>query len=250
MTEVPTSSAVEQIKKSLCAVCGAIRTCEVKGYINNHWSDQHVWGNTDWYLLQCRGCEYIFCQSIKTFSEEFDHQWDEETQQDVIVYDETVAYFPAVSARKRPSWFSSTAFEWEGPDALHGAMVEMYVALDNDLMRLSAAGIRTAFDIASELLGISPELTFSEKLDELVSTSRINAVDRDRLETLTEAGHASIHRGWIPAADDLGTMAEILEHFVHRAFVEPALQKRLDEKSAKLKTVVPARKARAAKKKR
>jgi hypothetical protein len=37
---------------------------------------------------------------------------------------------------------------------LREAMSEMYVALDNDLMGLSGAAIRTAFDIASELLGI------------------------------------------------------------------------------------------------
>ncbi|MEH2472080.1 hypothetical protein V1281_006733 [Nitrobacteraceae bacterium AZCC 2161] len=162
--------------------------------------------------------------------------------------DENVAYWPAVSARKRPEWFTSVSFEWEVPEALHEAMTEMYVALDNGLMRLSAAGIRTAFDIASELLDIDPSLTFAEKLDELVSTSRINGVDRTRLETLTEAGHASIHRGWVPKVDDLGTMAEILEHFVFRTFVEPARQKKLDERSAKLRDAVPPRKRRRPKK--
>jgi hypothetical protein len=163
--------------------------------------------------------------------------------------DEDVAYWPAVSGRKRPDWFASMVVGWENSHVLREAMTEMYVALDNDLMRLSAAAIRTAFDIASEILGIDPNLTFAEKLDELVSTSRINGVDRERLETLTEAGHASIHRGWVPKADDLGTMVEILEHFVHRAFVEPALQRKLDEKSAQLKKVVPPRKARSPKKK-
>jgi hypothetical protein len=53
----------------------------------------------------------------------------------------------------------------------------------------------------------------------LVSTNRINGVDRQRLETLTEAGNASIHRGWVPKAGDLSTMVDILEFFLHHTFV-------------------------------
>ena len=72
----------------------------------------------------------------------------------------------------------------------------------------------------------------------------INGVDRERLETLTEAGSASMHRGWVPEPADLSTMVDILEHFVHRAFVAPALEQKLTEKSASLRKTVPARKPR------
>src|SRR5882762_10465176 len=72
-------------------------------------------------------------------------------------------YWPAVSGRKRPDWFASMVGGWENSHVLREAMAEMYVALDNDLMRLSAAAIRTAFDIASEIFGIDPNLTFAEK---------------------------------------------------------------------------------------
>jgi hypothetical protein len=159
--------------KSFCAKCSGLRNCDIKGQVSDHWDSGGVWSNTDWFLLQCRGCENIFCHTVKTFSEDYSHEWDEETQQDTIVMDEDVAYWPAVSGRKRPDWFSSMVFGWENSHVLREAMTEMYVALDNDLMRLSAAAIRTAFDIASEILGIDPNLTFAEKLDELVSTSRI-----------------------------------------------------------------------------
>jgi Domain of unknown function (DUF4145) len=232
-------------------VCGGLRNCDIKGQVSDHWNDAGgaVWGNTDWFLLQCRGCENIFCQTVKTFSEDYSHEWDDETQQDVVVMDEDIAYWPAISGRKRPDWFASIGFGWEKTHILHEAMSEMYVALDNDLMRLSGAAIRTAFDIASELLGIDTNLTFAKKLDQLVSTNRINGVDRQRLETLTEAGNASIHRGWVPAAGDLSTMVDILEFFVHHTFVAPALQKMLDEKSAALREVVPPRKPKQLKKK-
>jgi hypothetical protein len=186
----------------------------------------------------------MFCHTVKIFSEEYSHEWDLVTQEDVVVYDETVAYWPAVLKRKPPDWFSPMGFAGDKENILHGAMQELYVALENDLTRLAAAGVRTAFDIASELLEVDPKITFKEKLDMLVATNRINSLDRESLETLTEAGSASIHRGWVPATSDLTTMVEMLEHFIHSAFVAPALKRKLDEKTAKLKEIVPARQPR------
>jgi Domain of unknown function (DUF4145) len=226
-----TTLETPEIRKSFCAKCNGLRNCDIRGKVSDHWGDGGVWGNIDWFLLQCRCCENIFCHTVKIFSEDYSYEWDAEAQEDTIVMDEDHAYCPAVSARKRPDCFASMNFGSANSHVLLEAMTEMYVALDNDLMRLSGAAIRTAFDIASELLGIDPDLTFAEKLDTLVSTNRINGVDRERLETLTEAGHASIHRGWVPKTEDLGTMVDILEHFVHRAFVEPTLQHRFFSKA-------------------
>lgn len=213
------------IRKAMCSQCGGERNCDIKGSMVESWEDAGgmVWGQTTWSILQCRGCEHVFCQTVKIFSEDYDHEWDTKAQEDVVVYDEIVAYWPAISKRKSPDWFQSTGFVG-ADERLYDAMRELYVALDNDLIRLASAGVRTAFDIASELLGVNATLTFKEKLDELVVSSRINGVDRERLEALTEAGSASMHRGWLPTPSDLSTMVEILEHFVHRTFVAPALE--------------------------
>lgn len=234
------------MKKAFCSQCSGERNCDIKGSAVESWDDAGgmVWGKTDWHILQCRGCEHVFCQTIKIFSEEFHHEWDEATQQDVLVYDEAIAYWPAISKRKLPDWFGPMGFAGDSEDRLHNAMHELYVALDNDLFSLASAGVRTAFDIASELLGVDADLTFKEKLDALVTSGRINGVDRERLEALTEAGSASMHRGWLPTPADLSTMVDILEHFVHRAFVTPALEQKLTEKSANLRKTVPARKPR------
>jgi hypothetical protein len=234
------------LKKAFCAECGGVRNCDIRGHTVEAWDDAGgmVWGKKDWFILQCRGCDHVFCQTIKIFSEDYGHEWDEAAQEDVVVYDETVTYWPAISKRKLPDWFAPMGFVGDTSDVLHDAMTELYVALNNDLMRLAASGVRTAFDLASELLGVDPALTFEEKLDALVSSGRINSVDRERLETLTEAGSASMHRGWAPAPSDLSTMVDILEHFVHRTFVVPALEDKLNEKSATLRKTVPARRPR------
>jgi hypothetical protein len=241
-----------KVKKAFCADCGGLRNCDIRGSAVESWDDADgmVWGKTNWFILQCRGCDHVFCQTVKIFSEEYSHEWDEAAQENVVVYDETIAYWPAISNRMSPDWFTPLGFSGDSSDVLYSSMGELYIALDNDLARLAAAGVRTVFDIASELLGVDANLTFKEKLDGLVSSGRINGVDRDRLEALTEAGSASMHRGWVPTPADLSTMVDILEHFVHRTFVLPTLEQRLTEKSASLRKTVPARKRRKKSKKK
>lgn len=125
---------------------------------------------------------------------------------------------------------------------LKDALGELYGALENDLNTLASIGIRTTFDIASELLGVKPELTFTKKLDKLVELGHIGVVDRDRLDALVDAGSASAHRGWKPSQDEVSIMADVLEHFIHAAIVAPEDRKLLDQKAASIRKKVPARK--------
>ena len=97
-------------------------------------------------------------------------------------------------------------------------------------------------DIAAEILGINPELPFKKKLVELVSSGLIGAVDKNQLEVLVEAGSASAHRGWQPTAEDLMTLMDVLEHFIHEAFIIPKKKRRLQDKVTKMKKTVPPRK--------
>jgi hypothetical protein len=129
----------------------------------------------------------------------------------------------------------------ENVDGLDAAMIELYGALDNDLRILAAIGIRTTYDIASELLGINAEMTFEKKLDALVTSGRIGKLDKARLEMVVDAGSASAHRGWQPLPEDLETMMDVLEHFIYESFVAPARKEKLDAKAAKVKKTVPPR---------
>jgi len=81
--------------------------------------------------------------------------------------------------------------------------MEVYGALNANLPILSTIGIRTAFDVASDILKVDQGLTFAEKLDALAAGKHIREVDRERLATAVEAGNASAHCGWKPTATDL-----------------------------------------------
>ena len=181
----------------------------------------------------------MFAQTDVTTSEDYNQYYDEDGQEQCEM-NHTYNYWPALSKRARPEWMGEYGLTGVNDvDALDTAMVELYGALNSNLPMLSAIGIRTCFDVASEVLEVDPALTFAEKLDALVETKRIREVDRERLETAVEAGNASAHRGWKPEPNDLATMMNILEHFVFDAFVQPNRRKQLDEDALKVKGITP-----------
>ena len=230
-------------RKAQCAECGGMRNCDIHGSKEVVYADEHISAVTTWYLLECRGCETVFVETVATNSEDYIQQYvpggNGETE---IILDETIRYWPALSKRQKPEWMADLAIDEDTTDELKTALDEVYGALDADLRMLAAIGIRTAFDVASELLQINAALPFTKKLDALVSSGRIGAVDKDRLGTLVDAGSASAHRGWRPKPGDLATMMDVLEHFVFEAFVAPARRAKLNADAAAMKTKVPPRK--------
>lgn len=144
-------------------------------------------------------------------------------------------YWPAPIARRRPTWLEELE---EADRNLGSLLIEMYTALDNDLRVVSAIAIRTVFDSASELLGIDPALTFKEKLNALGANGKISIDEESTLEVLVDAGSAAAHRGWRPKAEELNTMVDLLESFLHRSFI-------LGEGIARLKAAVPPKPKRS-----
>jgi hypothetical protein len=246
MSESVPPLALHEVRKAECSQCGGIRNCDIRGEHLVRYGDEQFSANTHWYILECRGCENVFVQTASINSEDYDDFYEDDGSPGTT-YNETMRYWPALSKRRKPEWMSEYGIDAENVGALDAAMIELYGALDNDLRMLSAIGIRTAFDIASELLGIDGQMAFDKKLDALVSSGRIGVVDKDRLEMVVDAGSASAHRGWRPTPNDLGIMMDVLEHFVHQSFVAPARRAKLDAEAAKVKKTVPPRAPRSKK---
>lgn len=238
-TEAP---SVETIRKAECSVCGGMRNCHVRGKHSAAGGDENISWNTDWYILECAGCEHIFAQTVATNSEDYEDFYHSDGSSGAE-YNETIRYWPALSKRKRPEWMGPSGID-AAEAALDEALLELYCALDNDLHILAAIGIRTAYDIASEKLGIDSNLTFKQKLLALIEQGNIGLLAKDRIETMAEAGSASAHRGWRPTPANLDTMMDILEHFIHEAFVEPARKAKLNAEAAKVAETVPPRPSR------
>ncbi len=227
-------------KKAYCRNCVNDRNCEVKGFFAQGGDNSYFSWNIDWIILQCRGCDEVFCQTVGTNSDDFDY-FEDENGKEERWHSETVKYWPAKSKRARPDWFSDLDSPLRKNDEIWEPLVELYGALDSDLTMLATIGVRTVFDVCSVALGVDHNLTFKQKLEKLVDIRKIGALDKDNLEILVEAGNASAHRGWLPSTQELSTIVDILEHFVETSFIGPEKRKKLDEKAKKLKEKVPRR---------
>jgi hypothetical protein len=220
-----------------CPNCDAERKAYVRGEHVVHWSDKESpLSSTDTgMILECCGCERIYFRRDYWFSE-----WEQigqnpytgELQMEGGV---ETTYWPAPVRRKMPEWIESIE---ESDETLGKLLSEMYSALNNHLRVLAAIGARTAFDRASEILGVDANWRFDRKLDELVTIGKIGTDDRETLNVLVDAGSAAAHRGWRPSAKEINTMMEIVEGFLYRAFV-------LGDGIQKLKAAVPPKPGRA-----
>lgn len=248
MSDLAPGSVPSDIRKAECSKCGGVRNCDVKGAHLVTYHDEHYSSWTHWRILQCRGCENTFVQVVDTNSEDFTH-YREQDGSEGMEYDQTIRYWPALSRRSRPNWMSEYGIigaEGVDVETLDKVLIELYGALDNDLRMLAAIGVRTAYDTAAELLGVNPDFTFAEKMDELVREGKIGSLDRVRLETMVDAGSASAHRGWRPSPQELDAMMNLLEHFVEETFIVPARKAKLNAEAGKVKRSVPPRKPREA----
>jgi len=222
---------MEDKVKGHCPLCGPNKWAEVKALVTHRESDGDVSASTDHRILQCPACETIYHQTNSTCSEDWDVIQNPQTGDDEMIYAETIVHWPPPAKRLRPTWLDKLP---SVDTDLYRLMSEVYSGVEENLDVLAAIGIRTAFDRGAELLSIDPAKRFTEKLDDLVAFGFIGSTEKDSLSVMTEAGNASAHRGWKPTSEQLETMLQIIESFVHRNFI-------LRHDVSNLKNAVPAK---------
>jgi hypothetical protein len=180
-------------------------------------------------ILECCGCERVYFRREYWFSEWETIGEHPVTGEPTLEGGVETTYWPAPITRQRPKWLDGIE---EADRDLGNLLREMYAALDNDLRVVSAIAARTVFDRASELLGIDPAIRFQEKLHSLGANGKISIDEEGTLLVLVDAGSAAAHRGWRPKPEELNTMIDVVESFLHRSFI-------VGDGIAKLKAVVP-----------
>jgi hypothetical protein len=196
----PESAHKTEKIKGHCPNCGANINAGVMASHKTSWSDDYdpIWGETDYRILRCCGCDAVYFQKAEVFSENMDYPYHPVTGETQAEYIVDYSYWPSPLKRTRPEWLNDLI---SIDKKLYDIMGEVYTALDNDLKVLTAIGIRTSFDRGTELLNVDPAKSFFEKLNDLWSSGKIGQSEKDTLEVLSDAGGAAAHRGWEPTID-------------------------------------------------
>jgi hypothetical protein len=197
-------------RKTHCNQCGGERqhdvlwTQSVK-YVEHNWTE-----GADHYVVQCRGCEWISYQVSWWHSD----LRDEDNQ---VLLD--VKSYPPRTVRKKPHWHSDFLLEMAFKDDhfLH-LLDEIYVALQNDSLRLAAMGIRALLEsIMIEKCG--DQGTFKANLNEFQKLGHISFTQRTAVEPVIEAGHAATHRSFKPEQSDALIALDITENIIESIYV-------------------------------
>lgn len=209
--------------KAHCNECGGARNHEVLHSEKTRWDDDEsgVSGGNTYETLKCMGCDNIKLRHTSWHSEDDGP---------------TVNYFPAAIFRPSPRWFSELWLSPSTDDFVEKLLKEIYVALQNNLPSLAAMGVRSLIEKVM-ISKTGDKGSFAKNLDEFEKQGYVSKIQRERLETILDAGHAAVHRTFTPSTQDVITLVDIAEHIVETVYLH-------EGKIKVLKRRVPPRKAK------
>lgn len=182
------------------------------------------WSET-YELLRCAGCGNV---TLRNLSYSSDSQTPTET------------LYPPSIARRRPAWWNdlmwASLIGATDTDTVYDLLNEVYIALQNDQLRLAAMGIRALFE-AVMINKTGDKGGFAKNMDAFQHAGYISTRQAQILLTLLEAGSATIHRGWKPSKRDVDTLLDIIETVIATVFLH-------EENAQALAKKVPARPSR------
>jgi hypothetical protein len=213
------SFMAQQNTKAHCNTCIGLTNHEVLNSESTSWEEDQLSGSDTYATLRCAGCNSIKLRHTSWFSEN-----DEPT----------VNYFPAAIFRRKPLWFNDLFLDLSTEDEfVETLLTEIYVALQHGLPSLAAMGIRSLLEKVM-ISKTGDRGSFFKNLAEFEKLGYVSQIQRKRLETVLDAGHATIHRVFIPSTDDVITLVDMTEHIVETVYLH-------ESKIAKLKKSIPAR---------
>lgn len=172
-------------------------------------------------LLKCQGCDHVVVRHRSWFSEDLDPN----SGRPVV---DTIFYPPA-TYRKQPVWLTELLFASDFDDSIQSLVEEIYVALQNDTPRLATMGIRALLETIM-IDKVGDKGTFSCNLDAFQEAGFISGSQRDVLEPVLDAGHATIHRGFKPNKKDIGLIMDITESVIESIYINSYRAKGFKEK--------------------
>lgn len=210
------------ITKAHCNTCGGDRNHEILHSEKTTWEDPEypVSGSDTYATLKCCGCDNVKLRHTSWCSED-----DGEP---------TVNYFPPSIFRRSPEWFSELWLELSSEDEfVEQLLKEIYVALQHNLPSLAAMGVRSLLEKIM-ISKTDDHGSFVKNIAEFERLGYVSRIQRERLEAILEAGHATIHRTYKPSKKDVITLVDLTEHIVETVYLH-------EKKVAALKQRVPPR---------
>jgi hypothetical protein len=206
-----------------CNTCGGDRNHSVLHRESSIWEDEGsgASGKDAYEMLRCMGCDSITFRHLS---------WDDTDPEPAI------HYFPPAIFRQKPAWLNGWWIDDSYDEVVAGLLDEIYSALQNNAPRLAAMGVRSLIEHIM-ISKVGDQGSFVGNLAKFEAEGYVSRVQRTRLETILEAGHATTHRKFKPSRFDLITLVDIAQSIVETIYVHEgqvaALRKRVPPRDKK-----------------
>lgn len=207
-----------QITQSHCNKCGRSTNHDIIAAEKQEedTEDEYALKWCDLYeMLKCRGCDSVSMRRTSGPPERLT----------------TIAYYPPAIARRAPFWVAEI-FELLSdvvvPAPICALMREVYAAVQNDSRRLAAMGIRAALESVM-IDKVGDHRSFKANVDALLQAGYLSVRQAHILDSILEAGHATIHRGWEPTNIDIITLLDIAESIIEGVYLHEHRARSLDK---------------------
>jgi len=167
------------------------------------------WGS-HYKMVCCAGCDTVSLRIDSWFSEACDENGQPEIE---------TQHYPPKIFRPKPTWLFESGHSLNCPPAVQELLAEVYVCLQNNCPRSSAMAVRALLEnIFVSTCG--DKGSFTGNLDAFQEAGHISQTQRDFLDTVLDAGHATIHRGFKPSRQDLATIVDIAENLIELLYIQ------------------------------
>jgi hypothetical protein len=196
-------SSDNEVRKLLCSRCRTKTNHTVKHSYRQKWMVGtapyiDIQGVDDFFIVQCNGCETIqFCK-VSSNSEDISYVEDPTTGEVDTFYPDTIEQYPAIT-----TVFESPIAFVSMPTGVKKAYQETYLALANNLPKLSAIGIRLLVELICLSFEVPQNLTLFDKINRLQELGIISEDMKKLLQKIRLFGNDGAHTDQLPTTTDL-----------------------------------------------
>ena len=198
--------------------------------------DYYIYGSDVYDLFKCCGCDSVVLRHRSSSSEDIDPVTGAEE-----IY---TRYYPPPTFRKLPSWINELFLLNESEDTISDLMHEINIALQNNAPRLATMGIRALLEMVM-IDKVGDKGSFNANLKAFQDEGYISTKQKEVIEPVLEAGHATMHRAFKADKRDVVHLMDVTESIIETIYINESRVKRLAKKipprSKKNKTMIQLR---------
>ena len=159
---------------------------------------------TEYQLAECNGCEAVTLQT----------QWRNSGQPEPIG-----EQWPPKISRPQPKWMMDLFWMDISDNSFKQDFIrEIYSALKVGNRRLSVLGARALLEQVM-LENIEDKGNFAANLSLFESAGFVSRLQREALQPVIEAGHASMHRGFKASESEINGILDVLENVMESIYI-------------------------------